>query len=291
MSSTDSRSGQDTRSKYGDRGIISPKLRWGLSETKTRASKTETEQAVVYTRYELSFKDRLREGAKGIAAAAVIAYTFYRSLTLFLLLGPLAAIAFPILMRDKLKEKRLWELKLQFKEAIWMLSGYLSAGLSVENAFETVLPELRKLYGDRSMIAVEFGTIVRGVRLNKPIEPLLQDFALRSGLPEIRSFAEVFAIAKRSGGSLKEIIERTGSIIRDETEVSVEIKNLTASRRYEQRIMNLLPFGIIIYINVTSGGFMTVMYESLQGRLVMTVCLGLIALSCYLSQRILDIRL
>ena len=261
------------------------------ASSSTEKSSSLTDSSLVYTRYELSLKDRLREGAKGLGAAAIIAYTFYHSMTLFLLLGPLAAIAFPILMKPKLKDKRLWELKLQFKEAIWMLSGYLSAGLSVENAFETALPELCKLYGDRSMIATEFGTIVRGVRLNKPVEPLLQDFARRSGLPEIRSFAEVFAIAKRSGGSLKEIIERTGGIIRDETEVSVEIKNLTASRRYEQRIMNLLPFGIIIYINVTSGGFMTVMYESLQGRLVMTACLGLIALSSYLSQRILDIRL
>lgn len=262
-----------------------------LSLNGIREHKPDAEHGLVYTRYELSLKDRLREGAKGIGAAAVIAYTFYRSMILFLLLGPLAAIAFPLLMKTKLKDKRLWELKLQFKEAIWMLSGYLSAGLSVENAFATVLPELHRLYGERSMMAVEFGTIVRGVRLNKPIEPLLHDFAQRSGLPEIRSFAEVFAIAKRSGGSLKEIIERTGSIIRDETEVSVEIRNLTASRRYEQRIMNLLPFGIIIYINVTSGGFMTVMYESLRGRLIMTFCLGLIALSYYLSQKILDIRL
>ena len=244
-----------------------------------------------YTEYVLTVKDRLREGAKGAAVAFIVSYTFYKSLTLFLILGPAAAFAFPILMRKQLCNKRLWELKLQFKEAIWMLSGYLSAGLSVENAFETALPELIRLYGDKSMIANEFRLIVRGVKLNKPIEPLLQDFAARSGLSEIRSFSEVFTIAKRSGGSLKEIIERTCNIIKDETEVSEEIRNLTAARRYEQRIMNLLPFGIIIYINVTSGGFMNVMYESLQGRVIMTLCLGLIVLSYFLSQRILDIRL
>ena len=259
--------------------------------TKKSLSLTGAAYLPRYTSYELSLKDRLREGAKGILAAAAISYTFYNSLILFLFLAPAAATAFPIFMKKKLRDRRLWELKLQFKEAIWMLSGYLSAGLSVENAFETSLPELSRLYGKKSMIVEEFSIIVRGIRLNKPIEPLLQDFAMRSGLAEIRSFAEVFAIAKRSGGSLKEIIERTGTIIKDETEVSEEIKNLTASRRYEQRIMNLLPFGIIIYINVTSGGFMNVMYESVQGRMVMTVCLMLIALSYYLSQRILDIKL
>ena len=255
--------------------------------TKRNSNLTGTD----YGRYVLSAKDRLREGLTGVALTAVVAYTFYKSLWLFILLAPIAAFIYPVIRKSSLKEKRLWELKLQFKEAIWMLSGYLSAGISVENAFETALPELKKLYGDKAMIVEEFRLIVRGIKLNKPIEPLLNDFASRSNLEEIRSFAEVFTIAKRSGGSLKEIIERTGRIIRDETEVSEEIRNLTASKRYEQRIMNLLPFGIIIYINTTSGGFMNIMYESLKGKVVMTVCLGLIVLAYYLSQRILDIKL
>ncbi len=244
-----------------------------------------------YSHYELTAADRLREGCKGVILSAAVAYTFYKSVLFFLILGPAAGVIFPIAMRKKLKERRLWELKLEFKEAIWILSGLLSAGISVENAFEQALPELRKLYGEDSMIVKEFSLIVRGIRLNKPIEPLLNDFAVRSGLEEIRSFSEIFVIARRSGGSLREIIERTGRIIKDETEVSEEIRNLTASKRYEQSIMNILPFGIIIYINMTSGGFMDIMYESIRGRIIMTGCLCLIGLSWYLSQRILDIRL
>ena len=119
---------------------------------------------------------------------------------------------------------------------------------------------------------------------------MLQDFAERSGLQDIRNFTEVFSIAKRSGGSLKEIIERTGKIIRDKTAVTEEIRSMTASRRYEQNIMNILPFGIILYINLTSNGFLNVMYERFAGRMIMTACLALIALSYWLSQKILDIR-
>ena len=239
----------------------------------------------------LSAKDKLREGLTGVALSAAAAYTFYRSLIVFAVLAPTAFVLFPILRKPKLKEKRLWELKLQFKEAIWILSGFLSAGMSVENAFVMSVPELKKLYGDEAMIVKEFQLINGGIRLNKPAESLMADFAARSGLDEIRSFAEVFAIARRSGGSLKEVIERTGRIIREETEVSEEISNLTASRRYEQRIMNMLPFGIIVYVNLTSGGFMDVMYESLMGRVIMSLCLGLTILSYYLSQKILDIRI
>lgn len=241
--------------------------------------------------YTLSAGDRLREGLTGVALSAAASYSFYKSLPVFVILAPAAFILFPVMQKPKLKKKRLWELKLQFKEAIWILSGFLSAGMSVENSFVMSVPELKKLYGAEAMIVKEFQLITGGIRLNKPVEGLIADFAARSGLDEIRSFAEVFAIARRSGGSLREIIERTGRIIREETEVSEEINNLTASRKYEQRIMNLIPFGIIIYVNLTSGGFMDVMYESITGRLIMSLCLGLTALSYWLSERILDIRI
>lgn len=241
--------------------------------------------------YELTIRDRLREGIFGALIGAAAAYTFYRSLILFLILVPGAFIFFPVMRRRSLREKCRWELRMQFKEAIWIMNGYLSAGISVENAFEMTVPELARLYGNDSMIAEEFRKVVRGFKLNKPVEQLLNDFAVRSGIEDIQSFAEVFSIAKRNGGSLGSIIERTCRIIRDETEVAQEIRNMTAAKRYEQRIMNLLPFGIIIYINLSSGGFMDIMYETLTGRLVMTVCLMLTALSYYLSQRILDIRM
>ncbi len=122
-----------------------------------------------YREYELSMRDRQREGLKGAVLSAAVAYTFYHSLPVFLILLPISIFVFPVVMKPKLKEKRQWELRLQFKEAIWILSGYLSAGISVENAFEMTLPELGRLYGEDAMIVNEFRTIVRGAKLNKAI--------------------------------------------------------------------------------------------------------------------------
>ena len=147
------------------------------------------------------------------------------------------------------------------------------------------------MYGPKGMITQEIAAIVRGIRLNKPVEGLLTDLADRSGLQDIRNFAEVFAIAKRSGGSMSEIIGRTTEVIRDKTAVTEEIRNMTASRRYEQNIMNVLPFAIIVYINLTSSGFLDVMYRTLAGRAVMTLCLAMLAGSWALSRKILDIRI
>ena len=52
-----------------------------------------------------------------------------------------------------------------------------------------------------------------------------------------------------------------------------------------------MPFGIILYIDLSSGGFFEVMYSTAAGRLIMTVCLLVYLAACLLSERIMDIRL
>ncbi len=141
------------------------------------------------------------------------------------------------------------------------------------------------------MIVQETAQINRGIRLNKPAELLISDFADRSGLQDVRSFAGVFLIAKRTGGDLRRIIDRTSEVIRDRIAVQEEIRTLTASRRFEQAIMNLIPFLLIFYISAAVPGYLDVMYETLPGRLVMTVCLILIAAAYLLQKKILEIQI
>ncbi len=227
----------------------------------------------------------------GLLLCAVIAYTFYKSILVFVFLLPAGMILFPLSRRNALKSERLWRLMLEFREAMWSVSGFLSAGLSVENAFFKTYGELCRMYGKDSMMAREFASIIRQTRLNIPVEAALGEFAGRSGVDDIKNFSAVFSIARRRGGNMKDIIENTTRVIKDKTTVSEEIKNMTASRRYEQKIMNLLPFMIIIYIDLSTDGFLDVMYSCFAGRVIMTICLIMLGVSYMLSQRILDIKI
>ena len=203
---------------------------------------------------------------------------------------PLGAVVLPLCMRRSLAERRRWKLTLQFKDGIGSLSSFLNAGYSIENAVLASIDELTELYGKDAMITEEFRQIGRQLGLNKPIELPLADFARRSGIEEIRNFVEVFRIAKRSGGALCSIIEHTVSVIREKISVMEEINNLTAARRFEQKIMNLMPFAIILYIDLSSDGFFDVMYQSVPGRCIMTICLLCYGFAVFLSSRIMDIR-
>ncbi|SFG34055.1 type II secretion system F family protein [Oribacterium sp. WCC10] len=219
----------------------------------------------------------------------MVSYTFYQSSLVFLLLLPLCFV-YPFLIKKNLISKRRNELLLQFKEALSILSSFLSAGYSTENAFQASIPELKHMSGEKSMIVFEFEAIVNGLKLNKSLECMLSDFAYRSGLDDVSNFAEIFNVAKRNGGNLVNILTHTSGIIRDKVQIIEDIRTLNASKIYEQRIMNLIPFIIILYMNFTSPDFFISLYTTFLGRITMSVCLGIYCLSIYLANRILNIE-
>lgn len=222
-------------------------------------------------------------------AAGMFAYIFYRSFFAFLVFIPFS-LFYPRIKKKELKEKRLEQLNLEFKEGILLLASFLSAGYSVENAFSASVRELCLLYGTDGMITKEFGHIENQIRMNKSVEQALSEFAGRSGLDDVKNFAEVFAAAKRSGGELVSVISHTASVIRDKVEVRHEILTMTASKQLEQKIMNLIPILIVLYIDTTSPGFFSMMYHMGAGRILMTLCLAVYLLSLWLSQQIMKIE-
>ena len=187
-------------------------------------------------------------------------------------------------------KKKQQLLLLQFREALSVLSSFLSAGYSSENALQSSLPELIHLFGEDALIVREYRLILKGIEMNRPVEELFADFGRRSGLDDIMNFAEIYIAARRSGGELVRIVSHASDVIRDKLSVKEEILTVNASRRYEQKIMNLLPFFIILYMNFTSPDFFFVLYTTLAGRLVMTGCLAVYVLAVLLAERILQIE-
>ena len=115
------------------------------------------------------------------------------------------------------------------------------------------------------------------------------DFAERSGLEDIKSFADVFLEARASGGELMKIIARTADVISEKIRIRQDILTSTASRRLEQNMMSAVPFGIVLYLEFTSRGFFDVLYETMTGRGIMTGCLAAYIGAMVWGRKILDI--
>ena len=242
-----------------------------------------------YEEYKFNKKELVILGLQWIGISGVTAYFFYRSVVVFMVLLPVFFLYLKWRKKEAVK-KRKWELTLAFREAVVMVAGNLQAGNSVENAFKRVYSDLKTLYGEDAEISEEFRMIGRGLDNNMVLEALLMDFGERSGVEDIKDFADIFGIAKRTGGNLKEIISDTADAISTKTEMRRELRILISEKQFEQRIMSVIPFFILIYIGFTSPGYFDSLYHNLQGIGIMTACLAAYLTALFWSMKITEIE-
>ena len=242
-----------------------------------------------YSEYRFQASERVLYAAEGLLLVAVIGYFFYRSWIACIGLVPVLVL----FLREKKKElvkKQRQDLSVQFKDLILAVSANQKAGYSIENAFRESYRDMAMLYGEKGIICTELKHIIAGLDNNVVLEKLLYDLGMRSGLPDVVQFADVFMIAKRSGGSMTDILSKTATVIEQKTETDKEIQLMISAKKMEQKIMNMVPFLIIFYVGSTSKGFFDVLYHNLIGVIVMTVCLGFYMAAYLLSKRIVDIE-
>ena len=242
-----------------------------------------------YGEYHLQGKEGALYFLEGTAMVAMIGYFFYRSWIACLGLIPLL---FLFLKNKKLElaKRRRQELGMQFKDMILSVAANQRAGYSIENAFRESYRDMEMLYGAKGLICVEIKHIMVGLDNNMVLEKLLYELGRRSHEPDIMQFADVFHIAKRSGGNMTDILAKTASVIEQKMETDREIQLMVSGRKLEQKIMNAVPFLILFYVSSTSRGFFDVLYHNLAGIVVMTVCLGVYGAAYRLSGRIVEIE-
>ena len=87
------------------------------------------------------------------------------------------------------------------------------------------------------------------------------------------------ATAKKYGGNINTLINKTKKKLNHKLMVEKEIETMIAAKKLEGHIMLLMPFGIVFYMRVTNGDYIDLLYENTMGVVVVTVAL-LVVLVC-----------
>lgn len=217
------------------------------------------------------------------------AYFTYHSVMGLPILLPLGIFWF-LEQKKAYTERRCQQLRWQFKEMLLSVAASLQAGSSVENAFKEAGKDMAVLFGDSADIVKELSVLSQALANSIPVEQVLSHLAERSSVGEIRDFAQVFVIGKRSGADMGEMIENTVRLISEKVEVAREIKTVMSAKVMEQRVMSLVPFGIMGYIGMTSPGFFGMLYHNLFGMIFMSVCLLIYLGAFWLGRKIVRIE-
>lgn len=178
-----------------------------------------------------------------------------------------------------------------FLSAITMMGDFMRSGKSPENAVGASISELVTIWGRESDIVSEWSLIITGLKVGKSMEKLLSSFAARTHIEEIVDFSEVFSATKRSGGRLSEVVSSTGALLSEQFYVDEKIQTLVAAKKFEQKIMDVMPIGILLYLKLASPEFTIVLYTTLLGRVVMTGCLLAYLFAIRLAEKCTEIRM
>ncbi|MDE5782017.1 MAG: type II secretion system F family protein [Lachnospiraceae bacterium] len=242
-----------------------------------------------YSAYRFSFIEYVRYIMEGMTILAVVSYLFYEKVIVFVVLTPMLFWYLKI-KKQLLCEKRKKELKLQFRDLCISISSSLSAGSSLTNAVISAYKEMTEMYGEDSHISRELSLMVKSLKMNIPVESLFERFAARADVEDIKMFSEILNIAQKGGGDMIKIMKTTAEQIGDKVDIERDIQSIINAKKYEQTIMNIVPFIIIFYMKITSPETMAIMYKTDYGVIIMTICLAVYGAAYMLGRKITRIE-
>lgn len=243
--------------------------------------------AVDYDVYHMKFVEILTGALVGAVAGVVVFQIFFGLLPMTIISVPICAVVGIKVYKTMLLGKRKTRLTMQFRDMLETVSSSLGGGRNVKDAFSGAYSEMETQYGENAEIVNELQIIKSGLDNNLNIEVLLQDFAKRSHDENIQNFADVFEVANRRGGNIRQIIYETKNVINDKIVIEQDIQTLVSGKKNELNIMMVLPLIVVNQTKAMQGNTADDLAFSL---LVKMIAFAMFVAAYIVGRKMMDIK-
>lgn len=270
-----------------------PDIESGIMGKKEKTKEKYTEytglfhNGIDYAVYHMSKKEIILGAILGGVAGATVVQIFFQILLMTVIIFPLCCLLGIKIYKNILLNKRKHRLLMQFRDMIEAVSSSLGGGRNVKDAFVGARDDMKSQYGQEAEIVQELEIICAGLESNMNLEILLQDFAKRSHNENIKNFADVFSVANRKGGNIRQIIFETKTIINDKITVEQEIQTLISGKKNELNIMMFLP---LIIVNQTRQMQGETSGDMLLSLIVKLVAFAMFVVAYVVGKKMMDIK-
>ena len=227
----------------------------------------------------------------GFFLGFIILFVYYKLVPLSLAGGAVYGVINIFTSAQNAIDKRRMKLRLQFRDMLEALSVAMRAGNPPAKALQSAREDLLLLYSENSDIIVELDIIIGRFNNAVPLSESFRDFAARSRLEDIESFASIYQTIEGKSSRADEIVRQTQSIINDKMEIEMEIETLMTSAKNEMNIMTMMPLVILLLLGYVGAGFMGTIYTTIGGRIAATIGLVIFVLSVFLGRQINKVKL
>ncbi len=161
--------------------------------------------------------------------------------------------------------KRLKRFRAEFPNAIDVIVRGIKSGLPVGDCLKIVAAE------SQEPVKSEFKTLVEDQTLGMPLADAVQRLPNRMPLAEANFFAVAILVQSRSGGNLAEILTNLSKVLRERKKLQAKVAAMSAEAKASAGIIGSLPIIVTGLLYLTSPGYITILFTSLTGNIVLSV--------------------
>jgi tight adherence protein B len=182
------------------------------------------------------------------------------------------------------RKKRVKAFNAGLADTLQLISGSLSAGMSLAQSLDSVVNE------GSEPIAGEFKRVLVETRLGVPLEAALEGIAQRVGSKDFAWVVMAIRIQREVGGNLAELLNTVGATLRERDYLRRQVQSLSAEGRLSAYILIALPIGMLVYMLSFRREYVEPLYSEPAGLILLFADIVLLIMGWFAMSRIVKVE-
>lgn len=182
------------------------------------------------------------------------------------IVGVVGGLIVPRIWISGIIKKRRVKFNDQMMDALMIMSSSFRGGLSLVQAFETVVDEMP------DPIRYEFSIVLGENKMGVSLDETLNRLYKRMPSPGLQQMITAILLSRETGGNLPAIFSRIVQSIRERKKVEMNLQTLTVQGKLQAIVMTGLPILFIVAVSSSNPGFFDPMLKTEMGHKAIALC-------------------
>jgi tight adherence protein B len=202
-------------------------------------------------------------------------------LTLAALVAGVSAL--PTLLHVKAR-RRVRSFDEQLPDTLQTMAGSLKVGHSFDQTLQAIIDK------GAPPASEEFERVLSETRLGRPMDESLESLNARVGSQDLEFVLMSVRIQRKVGGSLAGLFETVSDTVRERQQFRRKVRALTATARTSAWVLTALPILTGLLISVVNPGYLSPLFTTTTGQVVVGCCVVMMAIGGFVLQRIANVK-
>jgi tight adherence protein B len=220
----------------------------------------------------------------GSAVVAGILFAVVGAPVLLILVGMGAGGAVPYAVVSLRVRRRAKAFENQLADLLTTIAASLKAGHSFKHGLQAVVDEASPPASD------ELKRVLTEAGLGRPMDDALAEMAERVGSENFEFAITAVTIQRQVGGSLATLFDMVSETVRNRQQFARKVRSLTAMGRMSAYTLVAIPFFIAGMVELTNRSYMTPLFHTHIGHLLLIVGLTMMAIGSLILKKIVAFK-